>query len=250
MARSQCARSSPSAARTSTAAAVATPGPAAVNCSATAAAASPSTSARTTRSPRRTSAAPNARPMPDAPPVTIATRDMTTPSSRPPPDRRPGRSLLRARDEDHDLLSPSSSAPAPAGPTAAWRAGVSPDATRRDPPGHDGGPAPRGDRASGELRSGGAHRVGLGTLLALDDLEADPLALVEALVAVHLDGRVVNEDVLAAVDGDEAQALLGVEPLHGALCHVCSHVRAVTPPLVMGRGLALPPAEHERGTRT
>jgi hypothetical protein len=36
----------------------------------------------------------------------------------------------------------------------------------------------------------------------------------------------VDEDVLTAVDGDEAEALLGVEPLHGALCHVCSCVRA------------------------
>src|SRR5215213_912721 len=79
--------------------------------------------------------------------------------------------------------------------------------------------------------SGAANRVGLRTLLALDDLEADPLALVEALVAVHLDGRVVDEDVLTAVDGDEAEALLGVEPLHGAKCHVCSHVRACGRPL-------------------
>src|SRR3712207_2848347 len=67
--------------------------------------------------------------------------------------------------------------------------------------------------------SGGAHGVGLRTLLALDDLEGDPLALVETLVPVGLDGRVVHEDVLAAVDGDEAEALLGVEPLHGALDH-------------------------------
>src|SRR3712207_6554958 len=81
--------------------------------------------------------------------------------------------------------------------------------------------------------SGGAHGVGLRTLLALDDLEGDPLALVETLVPVHLDRRVVDEDVLAAVDGDEAEALLGVEPLHGALCHVCSHVscvRTASPP--------------------
>src|SRR5947209_9893981 len=73
-------------------------------------------------------------------------------------------------------------------------------------------------------RSAGADLVGLRALLALDDLEGDPLALVEALVAVHLDGGVVDEDVLAAVHGDEAEALLGVEPLHGALCHVRSHV--------------------------
>src|SRR5215211_6304409 len=98
--------------------------------------------------------------------------------------------------------------------------------------------------------SGAANRVGLRTLLALDDLEADPLALVEALVAVHLDGRVVDEDVLAAVDGDEAEALLGVEPLHGALCHVRSHVSCMrTASHRPGKpGRALPPANHERGT--
>src|SRR3954453_7390883 len=101
-------------------------------------------------------------------------------------------------------------------------------------------------------RSGGADGVGLRTLLALDDLEGDPLALVEALVAVHLDGRVVDEDVLAAVDGDEAEALLGVEPLHGALCHVCSHVSCVrTIPLLEGPGYSLfRPSGHVRGTRT
>src|SRR6476660_7515512 len=86
--------------------------------------------------------------------------------------------------------------------------------------------------------------VRLGALGALDDLEVDPLALFEALVPVHLDGRVVDEDVLAAVDGDEAEALLGVEPLHGALCHWCSHVRACGRPRPGGGTglLALPPA--------
>src|SRR4051794_31299657 len=38
-----------------------------------------------------------------------------------------------------------------------------------------------------------ADGVGLRTLLTLDHLEEDPLALVEALVAVHLDRRVVDE---------------------------------------------------------
>src|SRR5947209_14915662 len=96
---------------------------------------------------------------------------------------------------------------------------------------------PRGPGlAAGGGGSDGADAVGLRALLALDDLEAHPLPLVEALVPVHLDGRVVDEDVLAAVDGDEAEALLGVEPLHGALCHVCSHVSCVrTSPSTSGR---------------
>src|SRR4051794_37509042 len=99
---------------------------------------------------------------------------------------------------------------------------LAPHAARPGPP---KGTGPR--RAE---NSGAADCVGLRTLLALDDLEGHPLALVEALVPVHLDGRVVDEDVLAAVDGDEAEALLGVEPLHGALCHVCSHVSCVRSP--------------------
>src|SRR4051812_49429263 len=52
---------------------------------------------------------------------------------------------------------------------------------------------PEGDRASRRWRKDSdadADGVGLRTLLTLDDLEEDPLALVEALVAVHLDRRV------------------------------------------------------------
>src|SRR5690349_9694333 len=94
------------------------------------------------------------------------------------------------------------------------------------------GPAPFREPGLRRVLSGDADGVGLRTLLALDDLEGHPLPLVEALVPVHLDGRVVDEDVLAAVDGDEAEALLGVEPLHGALCHARSHVSCLrtTPP--------------------
>src|SRR4051794_25415993 len=124
--------------------------------------------------------------------------------------------------------------------------------TRRGPETHRG-PAPNGDRTSVRTltSSGRGDLIGLRALGALDDLEADPLALFEALVPVHLDGRVVDEDVLAAVDGDEAEALLGVEPLHGALCHVCSHVSCVrTAPLDRGAGPSSPPVGHERGTRT
>src|SRR5688572_27823005 len=100
--------------------------------------------------------------------------------------------------------------------------------------------------------AGGANGVGLRALRALDDLELDALTLVKALVPVHLDGRVVDEDVLAAVDGDEAEALLGVEPLHGALCHVFSHVSCVrSDPLDRGTEVSLfRPPKHERGTRT
>ncbi len=65
-----------------------------------------------------------------------------------------------------------------------------------------------------------AHLVGLQTLLALHDLEFDALALLKASVARPDDRRVVDEYVLTTVDGDEAVALFGVEPLDGALCHL------------------------------
>jgi hypothetical protein len=51
----------------------------------------------------------------------------------------------------------------------------------------------------------------------------NPLVLLKAAVTVSLDGGVVNEDVVCAViRGDETVALIGVEPLHGALSHVSS----------------------------
>src|SRR5207248_5481473 len=58
---------------------------------------------------------------------------------------------------------------------------------------------------------------GLGALGALDDLELHALALGQRLVAVHLDRREVDEDVLATLALDEPVALLIREPLHGAL---------------------------------
>src|SRR5690606_13428083 len=55
---------------------------------------------------------------------------------------------------------------------------------------------------------------------ALGDLELDLLVLLERAVAARRDGRVVGEDVGAAVvGGDEAEALFSVEPLHGSGCH-------------------------------
>src|SRR5690606_41491670 len=54
----------------------------------------------------------------------------------------------------------------------------------------------------------------------LGGLELDPLTLVEGTEARRLDRAVVDEHVrAAAVDLDEAEALLTVEPLHGSLCH-------------------------------
>src|SRR5437016_12284600 len=61
------------------------------------------------------------------------------------------------------------------------------------------------------------------TLLALDDIELNALALGQRLESVRLDRGVVNEAVLLAVlGGDEAESLRVVEPLHdtGDACHL------------------------------
>ena len=82
-----------------------------------------------------------------------------------------------------------------------------------------------------ELLEETAHRVvelveasfpppGLGPLLALGQIEADALVLIQGAEAAVLDGGVVDEEVGAAfVGGDEAETLLGVEPLNGTLSH-------------------------------
>src|SRR5262249_22321626 len=95
------------------------------------------------------------------------------------------------------------------------------------------GPCPRSGRDA-RRPSDRADVLRLRALRALGDVELDLLVLVEGLVALGLDGRVVHEDVVAAVLlRDEAETLLGVEPLHGALSHgarysCCSERRAVT----------------------
>src|SRR3954453_5329889 len=61
----------------------------------------------------------------------------------------------------------------------------------------------------------------LQALRALSDLELDPLVLVQGAEALRLDRRVVHEHVGPAVLlGDEAEALLAVEPLNCSQSHV------------------------------
>src|SRR3990170_3245787 len=64
---------------------------------------------------------------------------------------------------------------------------------------------------------------GLRALLAVDDVELHLLTFLQVAEAVGLDGAVVDEDVLTALHGDEAVALLRVEPLHGAGNHVACY---------------------------
>src|SRR4051812_10814845 len=93
------------------------------------------------------------------------------------------------------------------------------DPGRRDRP---------GSRALELYGSEGRDVRRLRALRALRDLELDLLVLLERAVAARRNGGVVREDVGSAVlGGDEAEALLGVEPLHGANRHdaLFSHVR-------------------------
>src|SRR5215218_9937838 len=75
----------------------------------------------------------------------------------------------------------------------------------------------------GDGNSGGTHGLRLRSLGAGADLEGHRLPLLQGLVALHVDCRVVDEDVLSAfIDRDEAEALLSVEPLDGPSRHLYS----------------------------
>jgi hypothetical protein len=58
--------------------------------------------------------------------------------------------------------------------------------------------------------------IGLGALASLDDVEFHLIAFLETLIALALDGAVVNEDVSPALAAEEAITLCVVEPLYGA----------------------------------
>src|SRR4029453_1909952 len=76
-------------------------------------------------------------------------------------------------------------------------------------------------------RSEGGDVRSLRALLALLDVERDPLAFIERAVPAGLDGRVVDEDVRSAtVGGGKAEPLLSVEPLHCSFGH-CSLLAVV-----------------------
>jgi hypothetical protein len=63
------------------------------------------------------------------------------------------------------------------------------------------------------------YGVRLRASVALCDLELHPLPLFEATETIRLDGRIVHEDVTAAVDRDESITLVRVEPLDSSLSH-------------------------------
>src|SRR5215470_13041953 len=82
-----------------------------------------------------------------------------------------------------------------------------------------------------------AYVLRLQALRPLHDLELHPVAFRERPESLHLDGSVVDEDVLAAFLRDEAEPLAVVEPLHRALRHE-------KPSLVNGR---VPPCRFTAG---
>jgi len=59
--------------------------------------------------------------------------------------------------------------------------------------------------------------LGLQALRALLDFKFDGLAFVEGLVALGLDRRKVDENILPGLALDETVSLAGVEPLHSSL---------------------------------
>jgi len=67
----------------------------------------------------------------------------------------------------------------------------------------------------------GSDSYCLGAFASLLNLELNALVFLERAIAASLDLGVVDEEVLRAiVRGDEAEALVTVEPFHSSLCHL------------------------------
>ena len=76
------------------------------------------------------------------------------------------------------------------------------------------GPRAPGRRAANLRRLGQAHIDGLEPFGSFLEIELNRLTLFERAESVHLDGGVVHEDISPTIRlRDEAEALLGVEPL-------------------------------------
>ena len=68
-----------------------------------------------------------------------------------------------------------------------------------------------------DLPPGFDYVLGLQALGALLDFEFDGLAFVEGFIALGLDRRKVDENILPGLALDESVSLAGVEPLHCSL---------------------------------
>jgi hypothetical protein len=64
--------------------------------------------------------------------------------------------------------------------------------------------------------------LSLGAFLALDNFELDVITLLQALVALRLDGAVVDEHIGTIVSADEAESLCVVKPFD--FTFISSHV--------------------------
>jgi hypothetical protein len=62
--------------------------------------------------------------------------------------------------------------------------------------------------------AGAHHLIGLRTLLALDDIELDVVALFQALVPIHLDRAVVDKYIGSVVTSDKPVPFRVIEPLY------------------------------------
>jgi hypothetical protein len=78
----------------------------------------------------------------------------------------------------------------------------------------------RAIRSTGDLADD-TNALSERSTLASGDVEFDALTLKKGATSVCLNFTEVNENVRLAIAGDEAEALLVVEPLYGADCH-CS----------------------------
>src|SRR5215204_508294 len=125
-------------------------------------------------------------------------------------------------------------APASAAPTTAAPATVAATTATA------AAPAARG--AAAEPR----HVLRGRALLPLHDVELHVLAFVQRLEAAALDGRVVNEQILAPVLGsDEAETLGVIEPLHFSLRAHRAGLHPKLEVLVRGRPRAGPLADRD-----
>ncbi len=92
-----------------------------------------------------------------------------------------------------------------------------------------------------------SYILSLGTLLSLDYFKFDVIALLKALVALRLDGAVMNKDIGAVVTANKTEALGVVEPFYFTFNsrHVpystgpsCAVDRAPGPSLFLGMAYA------------
>src|ERR671918_408169 len=135
-------------------------------------------------------------------------RARATGAARPPPTDSPGRAGARS-------ARPRRGRAAPALRRGARPLAKCPQALQsRNATGPVWGPVKALERLRA-LRQNDVLR--LQALVALLDVELNALSLGQGAVAVHLDGAVVDEDVVALLTLDESVALLVREPLDGAL---------------------------------